>query len=391
MHQRSGLQVVLGAIGVLALFIYVLACRPSWSPDGSKILFRAVDSTGAGVALLDVKTGRARMLFVEGETEEGGSVEETVASVQWAHDGQRAIAVLMDNKKITRLLFLPVGSKRRARLVYLEKLNAEFEYVLMPLPERNGQLFISGQTLARVDLETGRVRSWATDSAEAVSLAERDGSIVYAMESRREPKGWEFGEVDPESLTLRPFLRLEQADLGARLEVAGLELKNLSLPHLAPEPHGTRLALKAETSQGDVIVVLDRTGFRQVLRTRPEPAGCTIGNLQWAPGGKLLYAVDLMRAAGSDTLVQYSLGEVPLDGGPARLDPIVRFKGSTSSQGDDFIYQIALSPDGKRIATVASPDDPEGGSLYLYLIDLRSPQRRTIRIPMPGLAGSRKN
>ena len=390
MHQRSGLQVVLGAIGVLALFIYVLACRPSWSPDGSKILFRAVDSTGAGVALLDVKTGRARMLFVEDATEEGGSVEETVASVQWAHDGQRAIAVLMDNKKITRLLFLPVGSKRPARLVFLEELGAKEYSVFMPLPERNGQLFIPGKRLARVDLETGRVRSWVTDSAEAVSLAERDGSIVYAMESRREPKGWEFGEVNPESLTLRPFLRLEQADLGARLEAAGVGLKELSLPHLAPEPHGTRIALKAETSQGDVIVVLDRTGFRQVLRTRPEPQGCTIGNLQWAPGGKLLYAVDLMPEAGSDS-VQYSLAEVPLDGGPARLDPIVRFKGESSSDRDDMAYQIALSPDGKRIATVASPDDPEGGSLYLYLIDLRSPQRRTIRIPMPGLAGSRKN
>ena len=109
-----------------------------------------------------------------------------------------------------------------------------------------------------------------------------------------------------------------------------------------------------------------------------------IGNLQWAPGGKLLYAVDLMRTTGSDT-VQYSVGEVPLDGGPARLDPIGRFKGESSSDGDDFFHQIALSPDGKRIATVA----PYCGALYL--IDLRSPQRRTIRIPMPGLAGSRKN
>jgi hypothetical protein len=266
--------------------------------------------------------------------------------------------------------------------VYLEELDSD-KQVGMPLPERDGQLFIPGTKLGRVDLETGLIRSWEADSAEAVYLAERDSSIVYAMESRREPKGWEFGEVDPESLTLRPLLRLEQADLAARFTAAGLVFEGLSLPHLAPEPRGTRIALKAGTSQGDVIVVLDRTGFRQMLRTRPEPAGCMIGNLQWAPGGKLLYAVDLMRAAGSDT-VQYSLGEVPLEGGPARLDPIVRSKGDSSSEGDDMFYQIALSPDGKRIATVA----PYGGALYL--IDLRSPQRRTIRIPMPGLAGSRK-
>jgi hypothetical protein len=390
MHQRSGLQVVLGAIGVLALFIYVLACRPSWSPDGSKILFRTADSTGLGVALLDVKTGAARMLF-EVPISDDSNAKEMIAAVQWARDGQRAIAVLIDNVKVTRLLLLPVGSKQPARLVFMEELHAQFEYVTMPLPERNGQLFIPGNKLARVDLETGLVRSWATDSVEAVSLAEQDGSIVYAMESRREPKGWEFGEVDPESLTLRPFLRLEQADLAARIEAAGLGFKGLSLPHLAPEPHGTRLALKAETSQGDVIVVLDRGGFRQVARTRPEPAGCTIGNLQWAPGGRLLYAVDLMHATGSDTLVQYSLGEVPLDGGPARLDPIVRFQYASGPNWDDFNYQIALSPDGRRIATMGSPESREDGAPYLYLIDLRSPQRRTIRIPMPGLAGSRMN
>jgi hypothetical protein len=89
--------------------------------------------------------------------------------------------------------------------------------------------------------------------------------------------------------------------------------------------------------------------------------------------------------------VQFSLGEVPLDGGPARLDPIVRFKSESSTDDYDTGCQIALSPDGKRIATVATPDDPERGSPYLYLINLRSPQRRTIRIPMPGLTGSRKS
>ena len=131
--------------------------------------------------------------------------------------------------------------------------------------------------------------------------------------------------------------------------------------------------------------MLDRTGFRQVLRTRPEPAGCIIGNLQWAPGGKLLYAVDLKGQAGSDTL-QYSVGEVPLDGGPARLDPIARIQETSSSKDDDvYPNQIALSPDGRRIATMV----PAVG--VLYLIDLRSPQRRTTRFPMPGLAGSRKS
>jgi hypothetical protein len=383
MYPRSGLQVVLGAIGVLAFFIYVLACRPSWSPDGSKILFRAADSTGLGVALLDVKTGKTRMLFVEGPTEADGDAKESLAAVQWARDGQRAIAVLMDDSKLTRLLLLPVGSKRPARLVYLEEVGNEcgYEQAAMPLPEKNGQVFIGGKKLVRVELETGRVRNWEADSAEAVSLAERDGSIVYAMESHREPKGWEFGEVDPESLTLRPFLRLEQDALGARLEAAGLGLEELSLPLLAPEPHGTRIALKAKTSQGDVIVVLDRTGFRQVLRTRPEPAGCIIGNLQWAPGGKLLYAVDLKGQAGSDTL-QYSVGEVPLDGGPARLDPIARIQETSSKDDDVYWNQIALSPDGRRIATMV----PAVGALYL--VDLRSPQRRTTRFPMPGLAGS---
>ncbi len=39
MKERNGLKVMLGIVGLLAWMAYILACRASWSPDGSKVLF----------------------------------------------------------------------------------------------------------------------------------------------------------------------------------------------------------------------------------------------------------------------------------------------------------------------------------------------------------------
>jgi hypothetical protein len=69
--------------------LYILACRPSWSPDGTKLLVSYYDpqTDEAGVAWLDRTTGITRSAFVRPDPDSG----DEFIPVQWEEGGERAI------------------------------------------------------------------------------------------------------------------------------------------------------------------------------------------------------------------------------------------------------------------------------------------------------------
>jgi hypothetical protein len=382
-NQRNALSVVLGGIGILSLFLYLLACRPSWSPDGSRILFPIADSTGSGVALADLRSGTVRLLFAEGAGADG-RLSESVATVQWSRDGRQAIAVLMNDKNdVTRLAILPVEAGQPARLVGLEDGHLLTGY---PLPERDGRVFLYGQGRAAVDLGTGRVTVARSGNGldEEDVFADWGARVMYQHGTTEDQDGVEFGELGLDSLTLAPLMRLTQADLHAGLAAAGLDSSSTDMAAwLSPEPGGTRVALPVSTRLGPGIVVLGRGAPPRVLR--PLPARCALGNLEWSRDGRMLYAAVL--TAVDRSTGELCVGEIPLDGGRARLDALARVERDTSwDSGDGFFYQVALSPDGARIATTTARGRPLGQQdRALFLVDLRHDHQVT-RIHVPSLA-----
>lgn len=388
MSQRNGLHVVLGIVGLAAWMLYILACRPSWSPDSSKILFPYCnpETKEGGVALFDRSTGAVSSIFVQSAEEEGCD-DYVPMTAQWDRDGSRAIVAWGESKSKTKkkktiqrewlhVLVLPVGAKGKTRHFKLRDFEADHFY---PLAEVAGKLYVGGNSLTRLDLRTGRKALRDLGDSRAVSLINRDTEhIVYAREGAESSDDLEFGNLDQKSLTLHPLFVLKKADLAQHgvKEAGGFK---------AFRPHGPRIAMigEGEKEGKDFLVFCTDSGLQKVVAPELPSKVYRLGNLEWALDGKTIYAMVVTPTEDKD-VQQFSLGEIPADGGPARLDPIVRVK--TSSDNANLFLQIALSPDGSTIATATAYLDEkqiEMADRGLFLVDLRDPERKVTKIPFP--------
>ena len=142
-------NVLLTAVGWIALLLYILACRPSWSPDGSKLLVSYYDpkTDEAGVAVLDRTTGNTRSVF----SRPSEHFLSGIIPVQWDDAGEHAILWL---KEEGELLFLPINSSEPARTLELPE---EVEWNGLPIPQLGGSLYFTGDALVKIDLVTGQV------------------------------------------------------------------------------------------------------------------------------------------------------------------------------------------------------------------------------------------
>lgn len=376
--MKDGLRVVLGILGLTALILYILAClpsQPSWSPDGSKVLFPYYDSDTEqwGLALYDARTGTTRSIWLE-KPSSGRYREEEMPSVQWTRDGTQAIVSSelrdSDNTVTLQVLVLPVGSRKPVRRFLLPKM--EKDAFLSVFPEVAGHLYISSKKrLTRLNLRTGQVDVRESDCD--LALAGAGDSIFYICTSGvGETEGYDFGRVNTEDLSLQPLFKVDG-------------IKGLN-GFLAPEPRGARLAVVGQGQDKDFLLLMS-TGLERVLPLEVPAQQYKLGNLEWSLDGKTIFVAVLI-ATGEEEVTQYSIAEVPVAGGPARLVPIAKVLGSIGD-GDEFFFQIALSPDGTRIAaSTAHLDDDDVGAQdrALYLVNLRDPKRRVTKIPVPRAA-----
>ena len=52
-----------GLAAVAALIVYSLACRPAWSPDGTRVVFTYGNDDLVGLAMHDLRDGSTRSLI----------------------------------------------------------------------------------------------------------------------------------------------------------------------------------------------------------------------------------------------------------------------------------------------------------------------------------------
>jgi hypothetical protein len=377
MSQRSWLYPFLGIAGLAAWLLFVLACTgwPSWSPDGSRILAPYFDPVAKqdGIALYDLKTRSARPLFVQPAGEEK---DPNPAYAQWESDGQRAIviAIAPDSFQVT---LIPVDSSQPARHFVLG--NRSGDLPVLPFPQLGKVLYIGGKRLSALNLETGAQVDQPLENKQEAYLSTDGSRILYVREL--ESGHYDFGSVTPADLGLHPLFKVSSADLEAR-GLPGAEL----YPLVAPEPRGSRLAVRVKGKTQDAIAILGPSGLETVLQPAFGVPGARIGLAQWAPGGKLLYLPVAAETAPKQG--QYWVAEIPIEGGQVRMTKIARFSALTGWDDElSLTLQLSLSPDGATLATttaslgekmVAAESDRA-----LYLVDLRDPGRAVTRIPAP--------
>jgi hypothetical protein len=378
MSQRNWLHPFLGIAGLAAWLLFILGCTgwSSWSPDGTKVLAPYSDpvTKQAGIAFYDLKTKTARSIFAQPAGDEKGA---NPAYAQWESDGQRAIVIGISHDSL-QVTLLPVNSSKSVRHFVLGHRNDD--QPVLPFPQLGKVLYIGGKRLSALNLETGAQTDQPLEGKDA--YLSTDGSrILYfrALEGR----DTEFGTVDSADLSLHPLFKVTSAELEAR-GIPGAEL----YPLVAPEPHGSRLAVRVKGKTQDAIAILGQSGLETMFKPDFGVQNARIGLPQWAPGGKLLYvpvAAQIEPGKG-----EYWVAEVPIAGGAVRKTKIAPFSAQTDWDEEFALtLQVSLSPDGSTLATTtASLDEkymaPET-QRALYLVSLRDPNR-TVTIILAPLA-----
>lgn len=379
MNKNPACNSLLAACGLAALCLYVLACRPAFSPDGSQVLFPSVDpqTTNFSVNCFNLATRQTEVIFTVAL-----SKGTPVLSPQWMADGKRAVVAMaaMDNDNSLMVAVLPLGAKGPTRFFALGEQEDSALSLVIPPPLLGPHLYIGGKGLRRLNLETGELKVVET---EGELYLHRQGDQLYYWGELKDGEGvFELGRLDPETLAREPIIGLNKNDVG-----------DLSA-FISIVRDGSRIALSSEKDHQAALLIVSGQTVEQTILVGSTNEPIKLGNTQWSPDGKTIYATSLRPIASND---QFELGviEIPLDGTAARHTPLAQLKEAEDQAVLNF--QIALSPDGKTIAAGSSYLDLEGkGGLKeadraLFIIDLDSPQRQVtkIQIPYPATANTK--
>jgi hypothetical protein len=398
MDKHNPLHVALGIVALLGALLYVLACRPTWSPDSSKVLFPYCnpETDETGIALYDRNVDSVESIF--SRPLEGNDCADELPSAMWYGDGTRVLVLSEASRSKTkknrktkkmetvttkwaRLQLLPVAVKGKTRTFDIRDFLVGGSSMLIPLAEADGKLYLGRRdkgAFVQVDLKSGKKKFRDLGDDREPIFYSRDGRIAYARSGAESDDDLEFGALDPKNLTLHSHFVLKKEAL-VSYQVKGF------LGFLAFEPHGSRLVLPAERDEDPkgLILMCDDNGLQRVITPDLPTKAYEFGSLEWSRDGKTLYST-VVTPTEDKKIQQYSLGEIPVGGGPVRLTPMVR--AHVSSDDADLEFQVALSPDGSMIAATTAyfgKEEVEPADRGLFLVDLRDPQRKVTKIQYP--------
>lgn len=403
------LRPILALVALASLAVYVLACRSSFSPDGSKILMPAAggEFEQGHLLMYDRPTAKWTHLLSVAMPDCGGDVP--IPTAIWTADGKEVIASWAAEGKIAVSL-LPVGRPGPTRFYQFDirpegaDAGEGSNGLIEPPVLRGRHLLFGGQVFTVLNLDSGEVTRQELPVSEGTNNANRGiwlfgqgKEISYLMGSDDAAEAGRLDVSDLAHLRLVPSVKLDPK-------------KEDGNPFIAVSAPDGRLALTGGDEDNQSLLI-----YRQSRLERTFPFGTAtnngtmLGNLIWAPDGKTLYATgfrslepglfakavhasyEALRSLGFRPTeprpfdLQVLVCEIPLDGRPVRETPLFRMASSRDKTFRMF-YQIALSPDGRTLAVgdgyAGNHQESRKPNLALYLVDLTAESRPVSRIPI---------
>lgn len=371
-----------GLIGLAALVIYVIACT-SFSPDGSKVLFPAFDAKSGQLAigLYDRQSGKSENVFVAGPagTTDGGKEPGALLRPLWLPDGKRALVVVDsepdDESGRLSLVVLPLGANGPVRLLWLPDTDGKMPNLMTPPPIVGRYLFLGGEPLVRLDLESGEVK---TNYCGGVYLTAQGNQVYYLAKGGED--GYVVGKVDTEKLTLSPIVELRKKDVGELTD--DIEHQGtISIPLVSKD--GSRIALVCRDSETNSIAVYRGKELEKKVAWGPRAERVLLGNLEWGPGEQRVYTVYAREAKADEPTLELGLADIPLNGEPVRPVPLCQVPGKDAPLA---YFQFGLSPDAKTAAVastyLALDDSFKPADCALFVVELGGPERKVSKIPI---------
>jgi len=308
----------------------------------------------------------------------------------WSPDGKRALVLLYTEREndngALNLVVVPLGAKEPVRLILLPKTEEEWKAanLITPPPIVGRYMFLSGEPLLRLDLESGEVK---TNYHGGVYLTAQ-GSQVYYLGKGQEDD-YVVGKVDTEKLTLSPIVVVQKKDVGALTD--DLEHQGtISLPLVSKD--GSRIALVCRDSETNSVAVYRGKELEKRVSWGPKAERVFLGNLEWGPGEQRVYTVYARQLKAEEPVMELGLADIPLNGEPVQRVPLCRVPGKDAPLA---YFQFALSPDGKTAAVastyLAVADEPvKPEDCALFLVDMGSAEHKVNKIPIAVPEGLKK-
>jgi hypothetical protein len=398
MKQHRMCDSILALLGITAVAVYVLACRPSFSPDGSRIVFTSFDTDAkqATVLCYDVKAKTLETLYQTatvdkihipdplpqpGKKQEAdpspslsldNSTEPYLVAAQWLPDGKR-IAI----NALSYVLTLPVGSAGPPRMFQLQNI-LDSGTLMRDFPILGRYQFIPDKEfLLRLDLETGEMLA-APDKKEYILMGEGNQLWYLAASdivegsgsSEAKAENVEIGRLHPETLATTPLFKMK-----------GVEQFGDLTGFAAFSRDGSRLALSTLFSKTPKLLLLRNNKLEKTVALAKEDSRISVGNLEWSADGKTVFMA-YGRDKENNTPGRYGILEAHIDGGEVRDIPLFT---ADSDDGWTALYQITMSPDGRTLAgssTCFDNSDIKSEERALYLVDLGSAARKVTKVPV---------
>jgi hypothetical protein len=394
----------LALVGLVALSIYIMACT-SFSPDDSKVLYPAFESTNGmiGVAVYDRAKAVSDMAFVPaliGDTNVNHS-KPTLMRAQWMPDGGRILIAWSgdDAPDGMTLALMPWNTRAPLKLFCLPKV--EGSYPARPLCIAGDRVFLmeSKDTILRLDLKTGEIARHTFEGVKpeigiVLWPVPNDQGVFYAQ-GMGENSGTVFGRLNPDDFSLTPVVSFTNDFSGGSFfafdstgrRCAFVE-KERPLPPVLDATGGKPLGYEDEwgLTLPQLVVLKDgREVLRRPIGAKDEELGFI--SAEFSKRGDSILA-GFERAREGQPGISFGLMEIPLGDQPVR-ETILIADSAANPRDNACSFQFAISHDGKTAAAASTylavehDNDFKREDCALFLIDLSDPKWKVTKVPIP--------